>query len=260
MPRIRYTTTSAARISSGTVPSDCWNACAVPWKLELSVAGAPSSTIAFCTASVACPSATPWREVEADGDGRELALVADRERPHRHAGPGRERRQRHLFAGQRRLDVELVQRVEAALQLGQDFQDHVIAVELGEILRDLALAEGVVQRVVDQLRLDAVARGGVAVDLELQRGAVGLLVGRDVAQFRQRLHLGQDLRRPVVQLVEIGVLQRELELRARRPAAEPDVLRRLHVESRALDLLELRAQARDDLLGARRCVRCAASA
>ena len=54
-----YTTTSAARISSGTVLSDCWNACAVPWKLELRVAGTPSSAIAFCTASVAWPSATP---------------------------------------------------------------------------------------------------------------------------------------------------------------------------------------------------------
>ena len=32
------------------------------------------------------------REVEADGDRRELALMADRERPHRHAGPGREGR------------------------------------------------------------------------------------------------------------------------------------------------------------------------
>ena len=60
----------------------------------------------------------------------------------------------------------------------------MIAVELREILRHLALAEGVVQRVVDQLRLDAVARGGVAVDLQFKRGAFGLLVGRDIAQLR----------------------------------------------------------------------------
>ena len=125
----------------------------------------------------------------------------------------------------------------------------MIAVELGEILRHLALAEGVVQRVVDQLRLDAVARCGVAIDLQFKRGAVGLLVGRDVAQLRQRLHLGQDLRRPLVQLGEIGVLQRELELGARRPAAEPDVLRRLHEQPGALDLLELRTQPGNDLLG-----------
>ena len=199
-------------------------------------------------------------EVEADGDRRELALVADRQRPDRHAGPVGERRQRHLVAGGRRFDVDLVQRVEAALQLRQDLQDHVIAVELGEILRDLALAERVVERVVDQLRLDAVARGRVAVDRQRQRRALGLLVGGDVAQLRQCLHLGQDLRRPFVQLVEIGVLQRVFELRPRRPAAEPDVLRRLQEEPGALDLVELGTQPRDDLLGATRRARCAASA
>ena len=127
----------------------------------------------------------------------------------------------------------------------------MVAVELGEILRDLALAERIVKRVVDQLRLDAVARGGVAVDLQLQRRALALLVGRDVAQLGQRLHLGQDLRRPFVEFVQIGILQRELELGSRRPAAQPHVLRRLHVEPRALDLFELGTQPGDDLLGAR---------
>ena len=36
-----------------------WKACAVPWKLELSVAGTPSWAMAPCTALVAWPSATP---------------------------------------------------------------------------------------------------------------------------------------------------------------------------------------------------------
>ncbi len=174
--------------------------------------------------------------------------MGDRQRTHRYRRPFAEHRQRHLVAGERRLDVELVERVEPALQLGQDFQDHVIAVELGEILGDLALAERVVQRVVDQLRLDAVARGGVAIDRQRQRGALGLLVGGDVAQLRQLLHRGQDLRRPLVQLVEIGILQREFELRARGAAAEAHVLGGLHIEPGALDLVQLRPQPRDDLL------------
>ena len=174
--------------------------------------------------------------------------MADRQRPHRHAGPAGKGRQRHLVAGRRRFHVDLVQRVEAALQLRQHFEDHLVGVELGKILRHLALAERVIERIVDQLRLDAVARGGIAVDLQLQRGAVGLLVGGDVAQLRQRLHLRQDLRRPFVQLGEVGVLQRELELGSRRPAAEPHVLRRLHIEAGALDLLQLRTQPGDDLL------------
>ena len=101
---------------------------------------------------------------------------------------------------------------------------------------------------------------GVAVDRQRQRRALGLLVGGDVAQLRQRLHLGQHLRRPFVELVEIGVLQRVLILGARRPAADPDVLRRLQEQAGALDLLELGPQAGDDLLGGCARARCAASA
>ena len=153
------------------------------------------------------------RQIEADGDRRKLPLMADREWPHRHAGPGREGRQRHLIARGRRLHIDLVQRIEAALQLGQHFQDHVIAVELREVLRHLALAERIIQRVVDQLRLDAVARRLVAVDRQRQRRAV---VCWSVATSRssgRRLQLVQHLGRPVVQLADVGVLQRQLILR-----------------------------------------------
>jgi hypothetical protein len=69
--------------------------------------------------------------------------------------------------------------------------------------------------------------------------AAGLLVARHVAQLRQRLHLVEDLRRPLVQFVEIGVLQGVLVLRARRAPADIDVLRRLQKECRAFDLGEL---------------------
>ena len=41
------------------------------------------------------------------------------------------------------------------LQFRQHLLDHVIAVQLCEVLRDLALAERVIQRIVDQLRLDS---------------------------------------------------------------------------------------------------------
>ena len=124
----------------------------------------------------------------------------------------------------------------------------MIAVELGKILRDLALAERVVKRVVDKLRLDAVARCGIAVNLHQQRRSLGLLVGRDIAKYREPLHSGEDFGRPLVQFVEVGVLQRKFELRSRGAAAETHVLRRLHVEFRALDLLELRPQPGNDLL------------
>ena len=48
------------------------------------------------------------------------------------------------------------------LELRRDFQHHVILVELREHGRHLALAERVVERVVDQLRRDAEPRSGVA--------------------------------------------------------------------------------------------------
>ena len=67
-------------INSGTVPSDCWNACAVPWKLEFNVAGAPSSDHRLLDGVGRLPERHALAEVEADGDGRELTLVADRER------------------------------------------------------------------------------------------------------------------------------------------------------------------------------------
>ena len=51
----------------------------------------------------------------------------------------------------------------------------------------------------------------------------------------------------VVELVEVGVGHRVLVLRARQPAADVDVLRRLHEQIDALQLRQLGAQARDDL-------------
>ena len=103
--------------------------------------------------------------------------------------PFDQRAERHLLAGQRRFDEDMVERLGSVLELGQHLHDHVVAVDLGEVLRDLPLAEGVVKRVVDQLRLDSESRGLIAVDRQGQRRAAGLLVGGDAGQLRQRLQL-----------------------------------------------------------------------
>ena len=73
--------------------------------------------------------------------------------------------------------------VRIALEIRQDLHDDVIAVELREVLRDLALPEGVVKRIVDLLGLDAEPGRLVAVDRQGQRRPVRLLVGRNVAEF-----------------------------------------------------------------------------
>src|SRR6516162_5968887 len=117
----------------------------------------------------------------------------------------------------------------------------MIAVELGEILRHLPLPERVVERVVDQLWLDAEARRAVAVDRQGQGRAASLLVGRDVAQLGQGLQLVEYLGRPLAQLVQTGVLEGILILRPRKAAADIDILGYLKKERGAFDLGELRA-------------------
>ena len=96
----------------------------------------------------------------------------------------------------------------------------MILVELGEVLRHLALAEGVVERVVDQLRLDAEAAGGVAIDGQDGSRGIGLLVGRDVASCGKRLQLVQHSGANPPSSSMFGVLQRVLELRCA-PAGRP---------------------------------------
>ena len=43
----------AAATSRGSLASDAWNACALPWKLPIKVAGAPICASAFWIAVVA---------------------------------------------------------------------------------------------------------------------------------------------------------------------------------------------------------------
>ena len=62
--------------------------------------------------------------------------------------------------------------------------------------------------------------------------------------MRQRLHPLQHLRRPGVQLVGVGILQRVLVQRARQPPADIDVLRRLHVQLHARHRLRLLCDSR----------------
>ena len=124
-----------------------------------------------------------------------------------------------------------------------------VGLELGEILRDLALAERVVERVVDRLRRNAETRRLVAIDGDLESGRVGQQIAGDVGELRQRAQLIRQFLRPLVQLVDIGVLQRVLEAAAGDARADIDVLRRLQEQIGALDLGKLRPQPVDDLRG-----------
>ena len=92
--------------------------------------------------------------------------------------------------------IDVLQRIRIGAEAGIDLEHDVILVQLGEHDRHQALAEGVVQGVVDGAGGYAQARCGIAIDHQIGLRRLVLLVGGDVAQLRQRLQLGHQLRGP----------------------------------------------------------------
>jgi hypothetical protein len=125
----------------------------------------------------------------------------------------------------------------------------VILVQLRVDVRDLTLAEGIVERLVDHARAHAKPRGGGAIDRHRDFEAAVLLVAAHVAQLRHLAHRPHEPRRPRVQLLQVVALQRELVLRVGDPPAQADVLDRLQIERGPRDLRQLWPQARDHLVG-----------
>ena len=91
----------------------------------------------------------------------------------------RKRTQRNLLAA-RRAHIDVLQSGGILLELWVHLHHHVILIQLGEDGGDLALAEGVVERIVDVGREHAEARSGVAVDDQRRQQTEILLVARDV--------------------------------------------------------------------------------
>ena len=115
--------------------------------------------------------------------------------------------------------------------------------------RDLTLAEGVVERVVDRADGEPEPHRGVAIDGEVGLKAAELLIGIDVLDdIARHQRLGQ-LGRPGVELLGIIGKQRILIGRVALASAGSQVRDREHVEPRARDLRQLGAQSRDDLVG-----------
>ncbi len=96
------------------------------------------------------------------------------------------------------VDVDILQDRGGCAEIsGSTSEDDVILIELREHRRNLPLAEGIVEGVVEWLRGDAEARGGVAVDDEHGVQAQVLLVGGDVAQLGNLLHLLDQSAEPI---------------------------------------------------------------
>ncbi len=136
------------------------------------------------------------------------------------------------------------------LEFRIDLENHVVLVVELVQGRDLALAEGVVERVVHIERGHAEARGGVAIDGDVGLESAGLLVAVEVLEFGILAELREELGRPLVEFLEIAALQRVLELPlASAPAADANVLVGAQDQLDALNAGGLLADARDDLLG-----------
>ena len=121
-----------------------------------------------------------------------------------------------------------MQGVGPELEAGLHLHDHEVLVQAGVELRDRPLPEGVVQHRVDRRRIDAQARGAVAVDLQRELRRRGLLVARQVGDLRQLRQRVLDDRRPLVELGRVDIRERVLILRRGQAAADIDVLHRLH--------------------------------
>ncbi len=246
---------SAARTSAGSLASDSLNACAVPAKSAWTLGGMPMRACAASMALTASPSDSPaarLNEIVTAGNwpwwliaSGAVVVVSCTIALSGTGAPVGVRTKRLSSAGGRPRLLRL------------HLEDDAVEVQLREDDRHLPLAEGVVERVVDGLRRDAQARGRVAVDRERHLETGGLLVARDVLSIG-RSPCGAPSTSRGAQIASSfgsGVLERVLVLRPADAAVDLQVLHRLQVELDAVHLRELRLEARDDLVRARRALR-----
>src|SRR5437016_13964578 len=118
------------------------------------------------------------REIERNGDRGKLADMVDREWSGARAEL-RDGRERDLRAA-RRSDVDVLQRVRTAAELGFHLENHAILRRLRVDRRNEALPEGVIERGIDGRGRDAEAPGAVAVDVDVSLQPLVLQVRGDI--------------------------------------------------------------------------------
>ena len=137
-------------------------------------------------------------------------------------------------------------RGRVALVLLHGLQHDAVLVGLGIDGRDLALAEGVVERVVDGLHGDAEAACGLPVDLDEGAQAAVLGLGDGVAQHGRHAQLFNQAGGPQRDFLRTAADQRVLVLRAALAGADLDVLHRLEEHDHARHGRYRALQAVDD--------------
>ena len=186
-------------------------------------------------------------QVEADGRGRGAALVVDGQRCVGEFQP-RKTGQRNALP-QAVDEKQVAQRLRALQVFGGQLHHHTVLVERVIDNTHLALAERIVQRVVDVAHGQAHAGRRLAVYHQRGLQAAVLLVGVHVHQFRQGHHGAADARVPGAQVFQVVALQGVLVGCVGLAPANADVLHRHHEQIGPGFFRQGRAQARDDLFG-----------
>ena len=95
-----------------------------------------------------------------------------------------------------------------AFQVGRvDFQNHMVLVVSLVHGGNLPLAEGIVERVVNDLGRNAQARGGIAVHDHVGLQTAALLVAGDILELGDGLEFADEQGAPAVEFVQAGGLQ-----------------------------------------------------
>ena len=241
-----YTHTTAARISHSWLDSELSYAPAAPRKVIVTPAGSFRSRVASRIASTDVPSETPARGVEADRRGRVLRHVRDLQRRAAFHDVGHRGERRGL--ARRGAQLHRAEGGGRGGGVGPRLQDHAVLVGLREDGRDDALAEGAVQRGVDVGGGDVQARGRVAVDVHVHRGAGRIRIGHHVAHLPDRLQLLREARGPLRDGGGVGAFERQPVLRGAGFGVDGQVLRGLQVQGDAGHALGALAQAVHHLL------------
>ena len=193
------------------------------------------------------PERNAGLQVEGDRHGGELPRVGHREG----SGVGRDRAERgegrELAGGG--ANVEKPDRAGVRLELRSQLHDDLVLVVGRVDRRDLARAVGRVERVLDLLGSDPEGGRLVPVDNDVDLRVGELQVARHVLDAGDAAHLLLELRRVLVELRRVRVLERVLVLALGEASAQADGRRHLQKGPDPGDLRELRTQVRDDLVG-----------
>ncbi len=136
------------------------------------------------------------------------------------------------------------------LELWVHFHDHMILIELRVDRGDLALAEGVVQGVVNVRGENAEPRGGIAVNDDFEKQPTTQIVAGNIAKLRKRFQSLEELRDVGVEFFGVHIFKTVLKLRAADAVFDRKILHRLHKERDAVHFVELRLKPANDVAGA----------